>query len=111
MSGMMTALGKDQGQIDNRILATRRCNPQAGFKFTMKDGNLGHQFGEVYAEKKNTHQVFYDDECCIPHVSGMEISPTNIKSREYDVFTPLIGCRTQSESKYTVHSRLTLLCI
>src|SRR5271155_5431685 len=50
-------------QLDKKVEPHHR---QTGFTFVKEDDKLGYQFGEVYAEKKNTHQVFYDKNCRLP---------------------------------------------
>jgi hypothetical protein len=52
---------------------------QTGFTFVNKNDKLGHQFGEVYAEKKNTHQVFYDKNCRLPSEAGLEIDTSEVR--------------------------------
>src|SRR5436305_5720117 len=50
-------------QLDKKVESYHR---QTGFTFVNEDNKLGYRFGEVYAEKKNTHQVFYDGKCVLP---------------------------------------------
>jgi hypothetical protein len=50
---------------------------QTGFTFVNRDKLW--QFGEVYAEKKHTHQVFYDGKCRLPIAPDLEIDPSEVR--------------------------------
>jgi hypothetical protein len=63
-------------QLDKKVEPHHR---QTGFTFLEKDGKLWHQFGEVYAEKKNTHQVFYDGKCRLPSARSLEVDPSEVR--------------------------------
>ena len=39
---------------------------------------MGQQFEEVYAEKKNTYQIFYDKNYCLPTESDREVALSEV---------------------------------
>ena len=63
-------------QLDKKVGPHHR---QTGFTFVNEYDKLGHQFGEVYAEKKNTHQVFYDKNCRLPTEPDLEVDPLEVR--------------------------------
>jgi hypothetical protein len=63
-------------QLDKKVEPHYR---QTGFTFVGEDDKLGQQFGEVYAEKKNTHQVFYDKNCRLPTEPDCEVDPSEVR--------------------------------
>jgi hypothetical protein len=63
-------------RVDKKVESHHR---QTGFTFLENEGEILHQFGEVYAEKKNTHQVFYDAKCRLPKEPGLKIDPSEVR--------------------------------
>lgn len=44
-----------------------------------ENGKLRYQFGEVYAEIKNTRQVLYDKNCRLPTEPYLQVDPSVVR--------------------------------